>query len=161
MMGAGKTVLGVAFMCTGLASRRDRVVGKGPIRTWLRRSARLSGGLLGAGLCALVLAGCSTNHTFPGIGNSHTASAAAPTRLASRRFHARPVQTAIAPLPEPDCNFKNGPGGDRGSDNGEALRMKLDYERQCWRQAEMIVRDRLRQLQASIATRGPREPATR
>jgi hypothetical protein len=161
MMGAGKTVLGVAFMCTELALRTERVVCRGPIRTWLRRPARLSGRLLGAALCCVVLAGCSTNHTFPGIGNSHTASAAVPTRLASRRFRPRPVQLAMAPLAEPDCNFKSGPGGDRGSDSSEALRMKLDYERQCWRQAEMILRDRLRQLQASIATRGPREPATR
>jgi hypothetical protein len=163
MMGVGKTVLGVAFMCTGLALRTDGVAGSGPIGAWLRRCkpARLSGALLGVALCSVVLASCSTNHTFPGIGNSHTASAAVPTRLASRKFHARQVRAVIAPLPEPDCNFKSGPGGDHGADNGEALRMKLDYERQCWRQAEMILRDRLQQLQASIAPRGPREPADR
>jgi hypothetical protein len=32
-----------------------------------------------------------------------------------------------------------------------ALRIKLQYERECYRQAEMRVRDRLRQLQSSVS----------
>jgi Protein of unknown function (DUF3551) len=37
---------------------------------------------------------------------------------------------------------------DRGTD--AALRMKLDYERQCYQHAEMILRDRMRRLQAAV-----------
>ena len=37
---------------------------------------------------------------------------------------------------------------DRGAD--AALRIKLDYERQCYQHAEMILRDRLRRLQAAV-----------
>jgi hypothetical protein len=32
-----------------------------------------------------------------------------------------------------------------------AVRIKLEYERECYRQAEIRVRDRLRQLQGSVS----------
>jgi hypothetical protein len=46
----------------------------------------------------------------------------------------------VSPL-EPDCELKD-PSADE--------RQKLDYERQCYRHAEIIARDRLRLLQASV-----------
>jgi hypothetical protein len=155
-------VLGVAFMCTKFMLSTRGGARKGAILIWFRRCglARWSGSLLGAVLCSVMLAACSTNHTIQGLTGSRTASAAAPTRMASRKFHVRQAWAVVAPVPEPDCSFKSGPG-DRGSDSSEALRMKLDYERQCWRQAEMIVRDRLQQLQASIAPSRVREPGPR
>jgi hypothetical protein len=39
--------------------------------------------------------------------------------------------------------------GDRNAEL--ALRIKLEYERECYRQAEIRVRDRLRQLQGSVS----------
>ena len=53
-------------------------------------------------------------------------------------FFGRPVM--VSPL-EPDCELKD-PNADE--------RQKLDYERQCYRHAEIIARDRLRLLQASV-----------
>jgi hypothetical protein len=62
--------------------------------------------------------------------------------------------------PEPVCEYRppeksetraldNSKGGDPAAD-AAALRTKLDYERQCFRHAEMIVRQRLHALQASV-----------
>jgi rare lipoprotein A (peptidoglycan hydrolase) len=71
----------------------------------------------------------------------------------------RGAQPAV-PLPERalltspaqfDCEFKTAsPGTQAGSGADGALRTKLDYERQCYRHAEMIARDRLRRLQAAV-----------
>jgi len=41
-----------------------------------------------------------------------------------------------------------GPAADR--DVELAARIKLEYERECYRQAELRVRERLRQLQSSV-----------
>jgi hypothetical protein len=48
--------------------------------------------------------------------------------------------------PGPDCAFKS--SGD--SETKDTMLMKLDYERQCYRQAEMIVRNRLQRLQGAV-----------
>ena len=55
-----------------------------------------------------------------------------------------PSLALLAPQPEPDCEF---PTTDSAADE----RQKLDYERQCYRHAEMIARARLRVLQRSVA----------
>jgi TPR repeat protein len=57
-----------------------------------------------------------------------------------------PDQPLLAPQPEPDCEFKT-------TDANANERQKLDYERQCYRHAEMIVRGRLKLLQDSIEPR--------
>jgi hypothetical protein len=49
--------------------------------------------------------------------------------------------------PAPDCEFKDQPAGLSAA---EVARMKLDYEQQCYRQAEMIARARLEKLQDSV-----------
>jgi hypothetical protein len=49
--------------------------------------------------------------------------------------------------------------GDTWLDTDDAARKKLDYERQCYRRAEIIVRSRLRLLQASVGTRRPSNDA--
>ena len=51
------------------------------------------------------------------------------------------------PQSEPDCKFKDALSNPI---TAEQMRMKLDYEQQCYRQAEEIVRARLRELQDSI-----------
>jgi hypothetical protein len=59
-----------------------------------------------------------------------------------------PSQDLLAAPPQFDCEFKTTRGqADAGTD--VAMRMKLDYERECYRHAEIISRDRLRQLQAA------------
>jgi hypothetical protein len=53
----------------------------------------------------------------------------------------------LEPQPEPDCKFKDALSNPI---TAEQMRMKLDYEQQCYRQAEEIARTRLQQLQDSI-----------
>src|SRR5262249_56399774 len=55
-----------------------------------------------------------------------------------------PSLSLLAPQPEPNCEF---PATDSSADE----RQRLDYERQCYRHAEMIARARLRLLQRSVA----------
>jgi Protein of unknown function (DUF3551) len=82
-----------------------------------------------------------------------------------------PASAAVIPLPDPalltpapefDCEFKSAGLDDAraqpqtGADTqteastDAALRMTLDYERQCYQHAETILRARLQQLQASV-----------
>ena len=63
-----------------------------------------------------------------------------------------PDPALFSPQPEPDCEFKTSePKTDAsGKVPPEEERMKLDYERQCYRHAEMIVRNRLELLQNSV-----------
>jgi len=52
-----------------------------------------------------------------------------------------PAAALLAPLPEPDCRLSTPESDDR---------QRLDYERQCYRHAEIIARTRLQQLQSSV-----------
>jgi len=55
----------------------------------------------------------------------------------------------LVPQPAPDCEFK---GTDsKVVDPDEMARLKIEYERQCYRKAEKAARDRLSLLQASSA----------
>ncbi len=72
----------------------------------------------------------------------------------------KPVRKARIPLadrsllerqPEPDCTFR---GPVSSPITSEELRMKLDYEQQCYRQAESIVRTRLQRLQNAVKKAG-------
>jgi hypothetical protein len=56
-------------------------------------------------------------------------------------------RSLLEPQPSPDCTFK---GPLSNPVTAEEMRMKLDYEQQCYRQAESIARDRLLQLQNSV-----------
>jgi len=59
----------------------------------------------------------------------------------------RPEQALMEPQSAPDCAFR---GPVSSPITADELRMKLDYEAQCYRQAEAIVRARLQQLQDTI-----------
>ena len=69
----------------------------------------------------------------------------------SRELVARLDRELLKPPPPFDCGFKaNGVDSSQPqSDTEAAARVKLDYELQCHRHAEMILRNRLRQLQAA------------
>jgi hypothetical protein len=63
-----------------------------------------------------------------------------------------PTASALMTAPmKPDCTFHDIGLGDTLPDPAEAALRKLDYERGCYRRAEMQVRARLRRLQASVA----------
>jgi hypothetical protein len=134
-------------MC-GVVSREAGLGRRGTIvqPTWWSRAVALTGLLL---VFAVGLGACATYQTTQVSEPTRAASAGTFVHVA-RRSHAPPSHATtshalLAPLPEPDCTFK-----DTASGNGDAVRMKLDYERQCYRQSEMIARERLRQLQTSV-----------
>ena len=84
---------------------------------------------------------------------------AKPVRLSSpARAHAdarqqaelrvrRPDPALLAPQPAPNCEFKR--ADIKAVDPDGWARLKAEYERQCYQDAEMAARDRLRQLQAA------------
>ena len=94
------------------------------------------------------------------------AAPAAPTRAVTgsvRRPHsrtavARPDQGLLTPPHEPNCEYKPAAVATTQSltpaDAAEAQRVKLDYERQCYRHAELIVRAKLKQVQSALAATG-------
>ena len=59
-----------------------------------------------------------------------------------------PDGALLQPLPAPKCEQRNAA---KAGDDAEALRAKLDHERQCYRHAEIIARGKLRNLQTSVA----------
>ena len=60
-----------------------------------------------------------------------------------------PNRALLAPPAEFNCEFKAASPNTQ-ADAATALRAKLEYERQCYRHAEMILRDRLLGLQAAV-----------
>jgi hypothetical protein len=77
--------------------------------------------------------------------------------LCARASIPLPSRTLLAAPAEIDCTSKTSSlgaldqaSGPTDSAANEALRMKLDYERQCYRQAGTNLRDSLRLLQAAI-----------
>jgi hypothetical protein len=135
--------------------------------------------MLPAALCALAAASCAPAYTKPNFvlpPDTHTTGAVRPARIAPPTKETVPLpkvpssnvsrpnsptpnvlspnfpgpnvpipsEALLKPQPEPDCTF---PATDTAADE----RQKLDYERQCYRHAEMIARARLQLLQESVA----------
>ena len=115
--------------------------------------------------CALAVAGCARDPVHrefnPVQREARTAPVRAhkyaePRRSAELRIH-RPDPALLAPQPAPDCEFKR--TDVTAVDPNEWARLKIDYERQCYQDAEKIARDRLRLLQASIDSAQHKRPA--
>ena len=110
-------------------------------------------------LCSMSAAGCARDppqHEFNSALNEVKASpvpATARTRQYSQlqyagpRIH-RPDPALLAPQPAPDCGFKR--SNVNTVDPDEWVRLKIDYERQCYQNSEKVARDRLSLLQASL-----------
>jgi hypothetical protein len=69
------------------------------------------------------------------------------TSTASKARIPRPDRSLLVLQPSPDCEFK---GPLSNAMTAEEMRMKLDYEEQCYRQSESIARTRLDQLQKAV-----------
>ena len=133
--------------------------------------------------CALAVSGCvhsaqrlsGTSRFDASAPRVHTAKyrvahRVAPVRVrtaAPRRVHAaRPVaprpapkvqpidQALLTPQPTPDCEYKEPEAAT--ADPTVWARLKLDYERQCYRRAEAAARERLEQVQTSLRKCGER-----
>ena len=142
--------MGVALLGGVVASRKPPTVG-------LQARGRTPCTVL---ICALALAGCA-----PAYSDYHDisdGSVSRPNRQAAKKTIPLPSQALLASPGKPDCE---GAGQQLASadpsavvvppkpeSNPElALRIKLEYERECYRQAETRVREQLRKLQASAS----------
>src|SRR5262249_31782719 len=120
--------------------------------------------ILACARCVLAVAGCAPAYTKPSAAlPSHTNTTDATSGLihvvhrVAPPSHINPTGVErrvkmVIPLPdpgllrpqaEPACEF---PSSEMNADD----RQKLDYERQCYRHAEIIARDRLQVLQNAV-----------
>ena len=72
--------------------------------------------------------------------------AQANSQMQSETRICRPNPALLVPRSAPDCVFRRPELKTLDSDQWE--RLKIEYERQCYQDAEKLVRDRLRRLQA-------------
>jgi hypothetical protein len=119
---------------------------------------------------AMGLAGCARDPAHREFNPVQREVRAKPVRLYSRaRAHAEPRQhvelrvrrpdpALLAPQPTPNCEFKR--ADIKAVDPDGWARLKAEYERQCYQDAEKAARDRLSQLQATGICEIERVPAT-
>ena len=120
---------------------------------------------IGVILCSMSLAGCARNtaqrEVSPALHEGKASPVHAPVR--PRRYaepsrHVEPYRyvepkirrpdlALLSPQPAPDCEFKR--SDLKTVDSDEWGRLKVEYERQCYLDAEKAARDRLVLLQAS------------
>ncbi len=113
-------------------------------------------------VCALALTGCvpAYSHHTERLSDGPVAAS---KRQVAKKAVPLPSQALLAPQATPDCEGK-GQGQQLASTDASAvvaprpetnadlaLRIKLEYERECYRQAEARVRQQLRKLQASAS----------
>jgi hypothetical protein len=110
-------------------------------------------------LCSMLLAGCARNPAQREVSPVlHEGKAPAirtavrarrypePYRYATPRIR-RPDPALLSPQPAPDCEFNR--SDLKTVDPVEWARLKIEYERQCYQDAEKAARDRLALLQTS------------
>jgi hypothetical protein len=102
--------------------------------------------------CAMAVAGCAKNTTQTELkaDPAQVAAPAAPAAPVRRHPEVRirqPNRSLLVPQSAPDCEFRR--PDLKTVDPDEWARLKLDYQRQCYQEAEQTVRNRLRLLQAS------------
>ena len=129
-------------------------------------------------LCSMSFAGCARNPAQREPDLARREGKATPTRapVRTRRYSEpyryaepkirRPDLALLSPQPAPDCEFKR--SDLKTVDPDEWARLKVEYERQCYLDAEKAARERLVLLQASstceiepVRQRKPRSIAIR
>jgi hypothetical protein len=120
--------------------------------------------VLAALVCTAILGGCGkpleVDQVYGGYNLPEYADSVAPKRVAKIKPKATASAERVrADTPtEPDCGAQKGrtESADSASTdpNAElATRIRLEYERECYRQAEARMRDRVKQLQSAKATK--------
>jgi len=99
----------------------------------------MSARVLAVIICATALAGCDCTSRAV----SKTANGSISMGPGSRTPIPLPARALLNPQPQPKCESET-------AESETDDRQKLDYERQCYRHAEMIVRSRLQLLQGSV-----------
>jgi len=112
--------------------------------------------------CAMGVTGCARNPVQRELEANppQRVIRAAPVRLPARvRVHSkerqqaelhvrRPDPALLTPQPAPDCEFKR--TDLKAVDPDEWARLRVEYERQCYQDAERSARERLTELQAYL-----------
>ena len=128
-------------MSFDVAANNSGVAHLASIPTQFRRHMQLSARAFAVAFCAVTMTGCDHAGRLPT--RSSTSGTYISPGAGSRTTIPLPQRALLNPQPEPGCEFK--------STQAEAVDpSKLDYERQCYRHAEMIVRSRLHLLQGSV-----------
>jgi hypothetical protein len=98
-------------------------------------------------ICAIALAGCGCTTRSSMVSQTANSKKVTESKKFTEAKSRTPIPMPAAPLlspqPEPSCEFET-------TESNADERQKLDYERQCYRHAEMIVRSRLQLLQGSV-----------
>jgi len=114
---------------------------------------------VGVILCSMSFAGCTRNPAQREVGPALHEGKASPVRAPVRpRRYSEPIRYAepkirrpnlalLSPQPAPDCEFKR--SDLKTVDPDEWARLKVEYERQCYLDAEKAARERLALLQTS------------
>jgi hypothetical protein len=114
---------------------------------------------VGVIFCSMSFAGCARNPAQREVSPALHEDKASPVRAPVRtRRHSEPYRHAepkirrpalalLSPQPAPDCELKR--SDLRTVDPDEWARLKVEYERQCYQNAEKAARERLALLQAS------------
>jgi len=103
--------------------------------------------LLSALSAALAVAACAPNPAqFETRQEPAQANATLPVEQTETRL-CRPDPALLSPQAAPDCAFRR--TALKTMDPDQWARLKIEYERQCFRDAERAVRERLRLLQAA------------
>ena len=109
--------------------------------------------------CAMSFAGCARNPAQREISPALREGKASPIRapVRTRRYSEpyryaepkirRPDLALLSPQPAPDCEFKR--SDLKTVDPDEWARLKVEYERQCYQDAEKAARERLALLQTA------------
>lgn len=99
-------------------------------------------------ICAIALGGCAYQPVTEAAAKSSAKSARPVVRTVSRTPIPLPDRALLQRQAEPDCAFR---GPVSSPVTAEETRQKLDYEQQCYRQAETNVRGRLDTLQDAVS----------
>jgi len=116
--------------------------GQGFVATRSLRSGQVHLAAAMLALCTITIGGCVSTSTAERSKNSTRQ-----VEAGSKAAIPLPDPALLRHQPEPDCAFR-GPVSDPIT--AEETRQKLDYEQQCYRAAERIVRARLEKLQDSV-----------
>ena len=108
-----------------------------------RTTRRTLAALTMAAICAMAVSGCTPGSTVESKSDPVGTSAASSTESQNCRLD----RALLVAQPAPDCGF--GRADLKTLDPDQWIRLKLEYELKCYKEAEKVARIRLRLLQAA------------